>query len=317
MPGSISRAKTSAFTGVPFVAMARDTGFPRADAQTDFGRARRRRALALLAARLRREPGDIDMILPFEEVIAALGRQGERRVGLLVIPIDSIVGTVDRDREFDRSFRPTSGRVRDRWERIALAQRRGQDMPPIDVYRVGDLHFVRDGHHRVSVARAQGRETIEANVTEIVTRIPAEREIRRGDLPLKSHERLFAERVPLPPDQRARIRPSDRSAYAKLAEGVEAWGFRAMQGCGELMNREQVAEAWFREEYEPVVEMLREAGLAGQGSETDAYMAVVALRYLLLRTHEWDEAVLDALREEMRRPSWEDTEIRRLRRGLD
>jgi len=296
--------------------MAPDTGFPRTDAQVDFGRARRQRALSRLAKRLRRSPDDVDLILPFEEVVEALGRKGEKSVGLQVIDVDSIVGTVDRGREFDRSFRPTSGRVRQRWEQIAEAQRRGKSMPPIDVYRVGELHFVKDGHHRVSVARARGHDKIDAYVTEVITEVGPERGIRLADLPLKSHERLFHERVPLPPEARERIKPSNRSAYACLAEGVEAWGFRVMQACGEFMTREQVAEAWFREEYEPVTEMLREAGIAGSGNETDAYMAVVSLRYLLLRTHDWDESVLDALREEMRSPSWEDTEVRRLRRAL-
>jgi hypothetical protein len=297
--------------------MARDTGLPRADAQTDFGRARRQRALHRLAARLRREPDDVHVILPFEEVVQALGREGERSLGLQTISLDSIVGTVDRAREFDRSFRPTSPRVRQRWEGIALAQRTGKAMPPIDAYRIAELHFVRDGHHRVSVARAQGRDTIDAYVTEVLTRVGLEREIRPADLPLKSHERLFFERVPLPPQLRGRIQPSKRSAYAGLAEGVEAWGFRLIQATGEHLTREQVAERWYQEEYEPVVEMLREAGLASSGNETDAYIAVVTLRYLLLRTHDWDETVLDALREEMRKPSWEDTEIRRLRRSLD
>jgi hypothetical protein len=296
--------------------MARDTGFPQTDAQFDFGRARRRRALSRLAARLRGEPGDVDLILPFEEVVEALGRKGERSLGLQVIDLDSIVGTVDRGREFDRSFRPTSGKVRPRWERVAEAQRRGKSMPPIDVYRIGELHFVKDGHHRVSVARALGHDTIDAYVTEVITEVGPERGIRLADLPLKSHERLFHERVPLPAEARERIKPSNRSAYACLAEGVEAWGFRVMQGCGEFMTREEVAEAWFREEYEPVTQMLREAGIAGSGNETDAYMAVVSLRYLLLRTHEWDESVLEALREEMRSPSWEDTEIKRLRSAL-
>jgi hypothetical protein len=297
--------------------MAPDTGFPRADAHTDFGRARRQRALSRLAARLRREPDDVHLILPYEEVVEALGFQSERSIGLHSIPLDSIVGTVDRAREFDRSFRPTSTRVRQRWENIALAQRTGKAMPPIEVYRVGELHFVKDGHHRVSVARAQGRDTIDAYVTEVTTRVGPEREIRLADLPLKGHERLFFERVPLPDDARPHIRPSNRSAYPCLAEGVEAWGFRLIQATGEPMSREEVAERWFHEEYEPVVAMLKEAGVCGHGNETDAYMAVVTLRYLLLRTHDWDEAVLDALREEMRRPSWEDTEIRRLRRELD
>jgi hypothetical protein len=296
--------------------MARDTGFPKTDAQFDFGRARRGRALSRLAKRLRRSPDDIDVILPFEEVVRALGRKGEKSLGLQVIDIDSIVGTVDRGGGFDRSFRPTSSKVRSRWERIAEAQRRGKAMPPIDVYRIGDLHFVKDGHHRVSVARAQGQDKIDAYVTEVTTEVGPEREIRLADLPLKSHERLFHERVPLPPEARHRIRPSNRSDFAELAESVEAWGFRLMEASREFMTREQVAEAWYREEYEPVTQMLREAGIATSANETDAYMAVMALRYLLLRTHDWDESVLDALREQMRDPSWEDTEVKRLRRTL-
>src|SRR6186997_756766 len=133
-----------------------DTGFPRADVENDFLRARRRQTLARLAQWLRRGPDDVNLILPFDEVVAALGARGERRLGLQTIRLDSIVGTVDRSREFDRRFRPTSRRVRRRWERIAQAMRRGEAMPPIDVYRIGDLHFVRDGHHRVSVARHLG-----------------------------------------------------------------------------------------------------------------------------------------------------------------
>src|SRR3954451_14476922 len=104
---------------------ARSTGFPQADASTDFLRARRGRQLHRLAGVLRRESGDLAMILPFEEVVDALGRAGERYEGLRSIPIDAIVGTVDRTREFDRAFRPMSGRVRGRWERIAAAMRRG------------------------------------------------------------------------------------------------------------------------------------------------------------------------------------------------
>jgi Domain of unknown function (DUF4032) len=297
--------------------MARDSGFPRADAQTDFGRARRQRALSRLATRLRREPDDVHLILPFEEVVEALGFEGERSLGLQTISLDSIVGTVNRARDFDRSFRPTSTRVRPRWEGIALAQRTGKAMPPIDVYRVGELHFVKDGHHRVSVARAQGRDTIDAYVTEVTTRVGPGREIRLADLPLKSHERLFFERVPLPAELRPRVRPSKPSYYAELAECVEAWGYRLIQAAGEHMSREQVAERWYHDEYEPVLEMLKEADLHGHAADADAYMAVIALRYLLLRTHAWDESVLEALREELRRPSFEDTEVRRLRRSLD
>jgi hypothetical protein len=224
---------------------------------------------------------------------------------------------VDRSRDFDRRFRPTSRRVRRRWEGIAEAIRRGQSMPPIDVYRIGDLYFVRDGHHRVSVARAMGLDNIEAYVTEVVTAVGAEQRTRLRDLALKGHERLFFERVPLPPQSRAQIQLTDEWRYAELAESVEAWGFRAMQGLGEFMTREAVAEGWFRDEYGPVVEMLREADLIGSGSETEAYLRVAGLRYLLLRTHEWSDVVVERLRDELRRPSGDqDTMVHRLRKEL-
>ena len=286
--------------GCTFGDVPRDTGFPQSDAQFDFSRARRRRALKRLADRLRREPSDVNLILPFEEVVEALGRRGERYIGLQAVALDSIVGTVDRTREFDRSFRPTSSNVRPRWERIATAQRRGESMPPIDVYRIGNLHFVKDGHHRVSVARALGHDVIDAYVTEVSTKVEPG-ELRPTALPMKSHERLFYERVPLAPEARKKIELSDPPVgYAQLAEGVEAWGFRVMQGRGEFMAREAVAESWFNDEYLHVVEMLREADLIGKGTEADAYLHVASERYLLLRTHEWDDEVIDRLRWRLR-----------------
>ncbi len=126
---------------------------------------------------------------------------------------------------------------------------------------------------------------------------------------------MFFERVPLPEDARGRIPLSDPEDYGELAESVEAWGFRVMQGHGEWMSRDEVAEAWFRDEYAPVIEMLREADLIGKRSETEAYMRVT-LRWRLLRTHEWDEEMIQRVREQIEHPSWEDTQIRKLRKDL-
>lgn len=270
----------------------RSTGLPGLDAQHDFLRSRRRAILARLAERLRREPDDVGVVLPYEEVIAALGYESERSAGLAVVPLDAIVGTVDRGRDFDRRFRPTSGRMRSRWEQIATAVRRGDALPPVDLVRIGEIYFVRDGHHRVSVARALGLGEIDAYVTDVHTKVGAERTITLDDLPLMSHERLFWERVPLPEDARAQIQLSDPWDYALLAEGVEAWGFRTIQSRGEPLDRRETARLWLETEYRPVVEMLREADLIGNRTETEAYLAVAAERYRLLRTHRWDEEVL-------------------------
>jgi hypothetical protein len=273
------------------------SGFPVPDAQNDFSRARRARLLTEIARRLRREPDDVGLILPFEEVVEALGRTGQSDHGLQVVPLDAIVGTVDRDVEFDRGFRPTSPRLRSRWERINAAQRRGETMPPVSLYKVGDLYFVRDGHHRVSVAKAFGRKDIDAYVTEVNTRVPLGFDTRLPDLPIKDHERLFRERVPLPPEARRRIQVSDPWDFGELAEAVEAWGFRAMQERRTFMDRREVARHWFQDEYEPVTEMLRSGQLmADDETETDAYMRLAADRYRVLRTHDWSNQVLDDLR---------------------
>jgi len=275
--------------------MAGDTGFNQQDAQSDFSRARRRQVMRRLANRLRREPDDIDLILPFDEVLTALGRAGERRLGVQSIELDSIVGTIDGGRNFDRSFRPTSHRVRQRWERIAVAMRKGESMPPISVYRIGKMHFVEDGHHRVSVARQMGMDRIDAYVTEIKTVVDPG-DFRISDLPLKSQERLFFERVPLPLEDRHRIQLREGPMYGELAESIEAWGFRAMQAHGRFMSRSEVAQLWFHEEYKPVVEMLNEAGLLGDGTETEAFIVISCLRWTLLSTHDWNEEIVERVR---------------------
>jgi hypothetical protein len=270
----------------------RSTGMPAADAQHDFLRARRRASMARVAARLRGEPDDVRQILPYEEVIEALGFVSERRVGPAVVALDDIVGTVDREREFDRRFRPTTGRVRSRWEHIATAMRQGEAMPPVDLLRIGEIYFVRDGHHRVSVARALGHTDIDALVTEVSTRVGAQHTISYADLPKKSLEREFFERVPLPDDARQEIQLTDPWNYARLAESVEAWGFRISQDRGEPITRRQTAFLWLETEYRPVITMLRDADLLSGQTDTEVYMRVSRERYRLLRTHRWDEDVI-------------------------
>ena len=274
-----------------------DTGFPAADSRDDFARARRNAVLSRMAARLRMRDGDIDLLMPFDEVVSALGHRGEQVLGLQQVDLDTIIGSVDRRTGFDRRFRPTSETSRRRFERLAAAARRGEDLPPVDLYRVGEVHFVRDGHHRVAVLRALGRDVVAARVTLVRTAMGADADLRLADLPLKGHERLFRERVPLPPRLRERISLSEPNDWAVLAEGVEAWGFRRMQEHQQLLDRSAVALAWFQDEFEPVLSMLREAGLHPGSGDQDAsvYLRFAEDRYLVLRTHRWDDDVVSRL----------------------
>jgi hypothetical protein len=143
-----------------------ETGNLMIDAQTAFTREQRRRrrerAIGLLT---RRSSG---CLVSLDRVLGAGAPATRRATGLHAIPLDSIVGTAEhaKTRTFDRRFRPGSSSRR-RWEGIWVAGRRGAALPPISVYRLGDEHFVRDGHHRVSVARSLGMAAIDAEVTEL------------------------------------------------------------------------------------------------------------------------------------------------------
>ena len=281
--------------------MMRDTGSPRADAENDFLRARRHQVLSQLAGWMRHDSHESNETLSFTEVVEALGRRGERSLGLQVIPMDSIVGSVDKVRDFDRRFRPTSNRSRQRWERMALKSRTGQSFPPIDVYKLGNLYFVRDGHHRVSVGRSLGANSIEAYVTEIDTVISTEGIGGRRDLDGKNWGLRFLKRVPLTGERRAEINCTDPSNYHRLAEMIEAWACRLMHHEGAYFDKQTMARRWYDEEYEPVLELIDGAGVRGRDETgADAYLRIAGERYRLIREHDWSEDVLAMISEKGR-----------------
>jgi hypothetical protein len=136
------------------------------DAGTAFARSQWRRRRAKLVNWLLRGPRSMQLA-SLEQALGAVPRR-RRSVGLQAVPLESIVGTTEpaRARRFDAAFRPPPSSRR-RWEGLWLATRRGRNLPPISVYRLGECHYVDDGHHRVSVARALGMAAIDAEVTEL------------------------------------------------------------------------------------------------------------------------------------------------------
>lgn len=282
--------------------MVRDTGSPRADAESDFLRARRHQVLSALAAWVRNDSHDVVKSLSFTEAVDALGRRGERNLGVQVIPMEAIVGSVDKVRDFDRRFRPTSGRSRERWERMARKSRTGEAFPPIEVYKLGELYFVRDGHHRVSVGRALGAREIEAHVTEIDTVISTTDVGRRSDLDRLHWRRLFLQRVPLTGPARAEIQVTNPVFYARLAESIEAWATRLMHHEETYLDQPTMAQRWYDEEYLPVLAMIDEADVRGPDETgADAYIRVARERYRLIREHAWNSDVMARISQGSRR----------------
>ena len=136
-----------------------------AQACADFGRSHRRAMLGGLVARLCRRPNDL---LAYHEVRRGLAIVAESYRGVRAVPVDRVVGSTDRCRDFDRAFRPRRDHGAGRWVSVARAHGEGKSLPPVQLYQVGDAYFVRDGHHRVSVARARGQAVIDAEVIEVL-----------------------------------------------------------------------------------------------------------------------------------------------------
>jgi hypothetical protein len=133
--------------------------------EADFTRARRKALLRRFGARLLRDSAS-GGLLCFDDLIKIPGAVGSIYRGMRTVPVAQIGGSVGRCSEFDRDFMPAKASVGERWKRVDRAFWRGEELPPVSLYKVGGFYFVLDGHHRVSVARYHRVEWIDAHVTE-------------------------------------------------------------------------------------------------------------------------------------------------------
>ena len=134
----------------------------------DFSRARRKALLRQVRSRLQRDNAS-EGLRCFDDLRKIPGAVGRIHRGLRTVSIRQIGGSVGRCSEFDRDFMPAKASVEERWKRIDRAFHRGEELPPVSLYKVGAFYFVLDGHHRVSVANYHGVEWIDAYVTEFDT----------------------------------------------------------------------------------------------------------------------------------------------------
>jgi hypothetical protein len=134
----------------------------------DFSDARRRALLRRMRARLQRDKAS-NRLFCFDDLRKISGAMGRIHRGMRTVPVRQIGGSVGRCSEFDRDFMPAKASVEERWKRVDRAFHRGEELPPVSLYKVGAFYFVLDGHHRVSVATYHGVEWIDAYVTEFDT----------------------------------------------------------------------------------------------------------------------------------------------------
>ncbi|HEV2036159.1 MAG TPA: ParB N-terminal domain-containing protein [Candidatus Dormibacteraeota bacterium] len=236
---------------------------------------------ATLTGRPRRLPS-------MDAVLAAAGTEGRSFGGVHEIPLNAIVGSAaprSKTGDFDPGFLPVTRRLRNRWTRIYREMVEGDELPPIDVYKVGEGYYVIDGHHRVSVARNLGRETINARVIEVHTRAPLGTNVDPHELLRAAEYAEFLESTEL-----HRMRPQARLECSRLGRYDEIFkhilGHRYFLGLerGQQVSLPEAAASWYDNVYTPIAEVIREHRVLEQlpgWTEADVYVEITR-RWLAL-----------------------------------
>lgn len=247
-----------------------------APATREFDRARKRAFLNDIVAFLRGYTNDL---LSFEALSQTVATGELSDAGFQEVPLDAIRGSVDRYRDFDRAFLPRHSNLRDRWERVAAARRHGLPMPPVELYKLGEIYFVRDGNHRVSVCRSRGDKTIQAHVIELVSRVPLYIDLTPDDLPMVEAYvdflRLTAADLYLPGIDLRLTQPGN---YARLLRHIALFRYLNRQPGEEPREWPEAVRVWYDQLYQPILAMIDETGIMDHFPErtpTDLYMWLV------------------------------------------
>ncbi len=278
-------------------------------AERDFNQARWRAFLNDVGAFLERRPNEL---LSFDAVRSSLPVYGQSYRGVQEVPVDQIVGTTsNRYVDFDRAFLPAQARTKSRWKKIDELRLRDVNLPPIQIYQVGDVYFVRDGHHRVSVARQIGQKYIDAEVIEMKTRQPLTRDIRRLDP--KGLEALGEYASFLEKTQLDKLRPdvniefSQPGGYARLLEHIVVHQYFLGLDYKRDVSWEEAVTDWYDYVYMPIVNIIRERHVLEEfpgRTEADLYLWITDHHWSLNQqelahhTHDvgFDEAAEDLVR---------------------
>lgn len=217
-------------------------------------------------------------LLPFDRVQQLLSdRMGTDR-GTQTIPIASIIGSVGRYRDFDRAFLPLSGADRNRWQQLDIAVNALRPLPPIEVYKISEVYFVRDGHHRVSVAKANGATHVDAHVTEIQTRVPLTPDVDTDDLVISIEYAEFLEEAHLNETRPGSlIELTEPGHYEILLEHIAVHRYYVGLEQQREVALPEAAASWYDTVYLPMVEAIRASDVLKEfpsRTEADLYLWV-------------------------------------------
>lgn len=247
-------------------------------AREDFGKVRKREVIARMVALLTAQKTEM---LSLGDVRSLLKPEGETYRGMQVVPLAKIVGSEGRYKDFNREFLPRHDKLMRRWMRVDVAHYANVVLPPIKLFEVGGVYFVRDGNHRVSVARARGTEFIDAEVTSLATEIAITPDMTREGLRravIDFEKGRFLEQTGL-----AKLRPGSRVEFTEVGRYDELLGhirehkwYINLRRAAEIPYAEAVA-SWYDTVYMPIVEVIRSSRLLARfpgKTEADLYVFV-------------------------------------------
>ena len=247
--------------------------------RSDFERARQKAFFQGILSVMRRKSNEL---ISYHDVRSRMQPEGESYRGMQSVPVSQIVGSVDRFRDFNRTFLPLHNHTAGRWKNVDRAYHQDVRLPPIQLYKVGEVYFVKDGNHRVSVAREHGVDFIDAEVIETHIRLPIYASMAPFELLLQVEYAEFLRRTNLDrlrPDHD--VRPTTLGRYDEIWDHIlvhqeEMSDFR---GCPVAID-EAVVD-WYDTIYSPIVRVARETGMTARfpdRSEADIYLWATAYR---------------------------------------
>lgn len=262
---------------------------PAQQAERDVESAMRRAFVRGVLSVLRREPNEL---LPFEAV-KRLRPHSEHYRGVTPIPVAQIIGSVDRYRDFDQTFLPKTEHLVDRWVNIRRLRIEGRELPPVQVYQVGDTYFVKDGNHRVSVAHADGQRFIDAEVIELDVTVPPEAGDDLRDLIVKGEYAAFLDATRL-----HEVRPghwpiwfTTLGRYDILIDHIRTRQYYLGLRAQREVAWEEAVGSWYDRLYGRMVEEISAAGALRSfpgRTEADLYLWMMDHRYFLTRQYGQD-----------------------------
>ena len=232
-------------------------------------------------------------LLSFYEVTKLIKPDSEAYLGMQTIEVKKIIGSENRYQDFSLAFYPTNNALKNRWESVDAARLDNITLPPISVYKIGEWYFVRDGNHRVSVARSEGMEFIDAEVVELSSKINLEEGMTLNELKKRvvAHERqMFIDQYHptyLPMDK---IYFTTPGAYPEMVHHILVHKYYANEHLDRVLSFQEGAESWYKNVYSPLVGAMDKEHLRSHfpgSTDGDIYMWLV---------RRWDEMKrIDAL----------------------